>query len=135
MRGQREQEVQIRSGEVTLTGALAGPTESSAAIVICIHGTGPLDRDENMPGQRLDIFNTVAHYLGERGISSLRYDKRGTGASTGDYYTAGHVDLLADVLAVIDYARGTGHGPISCWDTARERCSQRRHRANDRSMA
>lgn len=59
-----------------------------------VHGSGSLDRDENMKGQQLNIFNTVAHYLAREGIASLRYDKQGRGKSSGDYYTMGLLDLV-----------------------------------------
>ena len=49
-----------------------------------LHGSGPLDRDENTKGQRLDIFNTIADALGQSGIASFRYDKRGCGKSKGE---------------------------------------------------
>jgi uncharacterized protein len=41
-------------------------------------GSGPLDRDENVEGQRLDIFNAIAHQLAQTGFASIRDDKRGT---------------------------------------------------------
>lgn len=31
-------------------------------LVLMIHGSGPLDRDENMKGQPLNVFNTLAHF-------------------------------------------------------------------------
>ncbi|MGE3960433.1 MAG: alpha/beta hydrolase [Dehalococcoidia bacterium] len=101
--------ITIHSGDVALAGSLSGPPGADAPLVICVHGSGPLDRDQNMPEQRLDIFNTIARFLEGRGVASLRYDKRGTGASTGDYWNAGHFDLLDDLLAVIGYARDQGH--------------------------
>jgi pimeloyl-ACP methyl ester carboxylesterase len=71
-----------------------------------VPGSGPLDRDENMRGQRLDVFNTIAHFLAGRGIASLRYDKRGCGKSTGDYYSAGHFDLVRDSAKCFDALYG-----------------------------
>ena len=70
-----------------------------------LHGTGPLDRDENMPGQRLDVFNTIAHHLAAHGVASLRYDKRGCGKSTGDYFAAGQPDFVADAVAWVDWLK------------------------------
>lgn len=74
-------------------------------LVLMIHGTGPLDRDENMTAQPLNVFNTIAKHLALAGIASLRYDKRGCGKSTGDYYRAGHADLVTDAIAWIDALR------------------------------
>jgi pimeloyl-ACP methyl ester carboxylesterase len=67
-----------------------------------VHGSGPLDRDENMKEQQLNIFNAIAHSLARAGIASLRYDKRGCGKSTGDYDTTGHVDLVNDTVSWFD---------------------------------
>ncbi|MCI5106354.1 MAG: alpha/beta hydrolase [Pseudomonadales bacterium] len=61
-----------------------------------LHGSGPLDRNENMKGQQLNIFNHLAQALADAGIASLRYDKRGCGNTTGEFMSAGHSDLLAD---------------------------------------
>lgn len=91
----QEQEVRIQSGEVELIGILCSPDGTGKfPAVLMVHGRGPLDRDENMKGQQLNIFNAIAHVLAQRGIASLRYDKRGYGASSGDFMSAGHADLV-----------------------------------------
>lgn len=95
-----EQEVVVERGEVSLAGALSLPEGADpCAVVLCLHGTGPMDRDENMPGQSADIFNTIANHLAANGVATLRYDKRGCGQSTGDYLTAGQTEFLADAQA------------------------------------
>lgn len=71
-------------------------------MVLMIHGSGPLDRNENMKGQSLDVFNTIAHTLVKSGIASFRYDKRGCGLSTGDYYDSGHDDFVVDAKTCLD---------------------------------
>ncbi len=96
----REEAVTTDFGGVRLVGALALPEGGGAhPVALFLHGTGPLDRDENMPGQRLDVFNTLAVTLAEAGIASLRWDKRGCGASGGDYLSHGLDDLAADAAA------------------------------------
>ena len=105
-------DVSITNGAVTLAGTLAlpeGPGPFPA--VVMIHGTGPLDRDENMKLQRLDVFNTLAAHLGARGIASLRYDKRGCGKSTGGYDDAGQSDLLSDAGACLASLEGDARFP------------------------
>ncbi len=95
-----EREVTIESGGVTLAGTLTLPDEGDQfQSVVMVHGSGPLDRDENLKSQRLDVFNTFASAFADEGIASLRYDKRGCGKSGGDYYRAGHVDLVEDAAA------------------------------------
>lgn len=95
-----ETEVRIPSGAITLAGTLTVPDARS--VVLCLHGTGPLDRDENMPGQRLAVFDSIATHLAAAGVATLRYDKRGCGASGGDYIRAGQSELLADATAAFD---------------------------------
>jgi alpha/beta superfamily hydrolase len=51
--------------------------------------------------QRLDIVRSLAVALAAAGVATLRYDKRGSGESTGDYLTAGFDDEAADAGAAI----------------------------------
>lgn len=90
----------------TLVGTLCLPdNEKAYPIVFLIHGSGPLDRDANIKGFKLNIFNTIAHGLVQSGIGSLRYDKRGCGKSSGDYNSTGHQDLVDDALGLISYLK------------------------------
>lgn len=98
-----EWEVTIQSDGASLAGTICSPgLNQQCPAVLMIHGSGPLDRNENIKGQRIDSFNTIAHALAEHGIASLRYDKRGCGESSGDFLTAGHSDLLRDGLQCLD---------------------------------
>jgi pimeloyl-ACP methyl ester carboxylesterase len=98
-----EQEITIESSGNRLSGTLCLPGEQgSFPVVLMVHGSGPMDRDENMTAQKLNVFNALAHDLAARGIASLRYDKRGCGKSSGDYYTAGHFDLVSDAMHWVD---------------------------------
>jgi len=93
--------VRIKAQGATLAGTLRLPEEPGPhPLVICIHGSGPLDRDENTNHQKLNIFNDLADDLVVRGFACFRYDKRGNGQSSGHYLSAGHSDLVADALAV-----------------------------------
>lgn len=53
-------------------------------VALLIAGSGPTDRDGNNPLQPgpCDNFKLLARALAARGIASLRYDKRGIGASS-----------------------------------------------------
>lgn len=72
---------------VTLEGTLTLPFRSELEYVpgvVLIAGSGPTDRDGNnsyAPG-RIGLLSQLAHIVAEAGIASLRYDKRGVGAST-----------------------------------------------------
>ncbi len=87
---------------VTLAGTLteppgAGPFPAALLIV----GSGPHDRNETILGHK--PFWVLADYLTRRGIAVLRYDKRGIGASTGDYKTATSADFADDAQAGVAY--------------------------------
>ena len=72
----------------TPTGTLAGTLEvpatpGPAPVVLIIAGSGPTDRDGNtplLPGKN-DTLKQLALGLASRGVASVRYDKRGVGAS------------------------------------------------------
>ena len=99
-----EREITINSDGVRLAGTICLPSgEGSFPSVLMIHGSGPFDRDENTKGQKMNIFNTIAHYLATKDIASLRYDKRGCGKSLGNYWEAGFYDLIQDAKAVYEY--------------------------------
>ena len=96
-------ELSIESDGATLAGELSLPDGVRRyPVVLMVHGSGPLDRNENTRGQSLNVFNHLADQLAAAGIASYRYDKRGCGKSTGDYYQAGHADLVDDASACID---------------------------------
>jgi pimeloyl-ACP methyl ester carboxylesterase len=91
---------------VTLRGALWLPASAASGkvpVVLLIAGSGPTDRDGNSSlGLRTDAYRLVAEALAARGIASLRYDKRGVGASGREFDPATTVldDFAADALAV-----------------------------------
>lgn len=98
-----EREIDVQANGSRLVGTLCLPAGTGPfPLVLMIHGSGPLDRDQNTKGQKLDIFNTIACALAKNGIASVRFDKRGCGSSQGDYYTAGHLDLVDDVICWYD---------------------------------
>ncbi len=73
----------VLSANVTLHGTLLVPAASRPPVVLIIAGSGPTDRDGNspiLPGKNNSL-RYLAEALAERGIASLRYDKRGIGGS------------------------------------------------------
>jgi hypothetical protein len=52
---------------------------------------------------RLGVTRALAEALAEAHVSTLRYDKRGVGQSTGDYLRAGMSDVAADARAALDW--------------------------------
>lgn len=109
-----EKEININANGNNLLGTICLPNEEGRfPVVIMIHGSGPLDRDENMPVQKLNVFNAIAHSLVKQGIASLRYDKRGCGKSTGDYYSAGLFDVVDDAVSWFDFATTYEHFDVN----------------------
>ncbi len=49
--------------------------------VLILAGSGPVNRDGNLPGATNDSLKLLAHGLAEQGVASLRIDKRGIGGS------------------------------------------------------
>jgi len=87
----RDEPVTFRNGDVTLSGTLfLPPANGRRPAVVLFHGSGPEPRNEFM-----------GHWFAEHGIAALTYDKRGVGASTGDFRTVPFTDLAADGLAAV----------------------------------
>lgn len=76
----------------------------SPAIVV-IMGTGKTDRDGNEKGFRTDLYKKFAEFFTGLGFVCVRYDKRGTFQSTGNFNTAGLHDLTDDAISVIRYVK------------------------------
>ncbi len=86
--GTKERTVRFAgAGGVALSGTLLLPLVSEVQYVpgvVLIAGSGPTDRDGNNPlvPARIDTLRLIAERLAEARIATLRYDKRGIGAST-----------------------------------------------------
>lgn len=100
----RAEYVSFASEEAVLAGTLTLPPGAGPhPAVILISGSGPQDRDESMePVASIKIFRLIADHLTRQGIAVLRYDDRGVGASTGDFYAASTADLADDVDAAVN---------------------------------
>lgn len=67
-----------------LRGTLAVPVaDTGAPAALVLAGSGPVDRDGNLPQARNDSLKALAQELAARGITTLRVDKRGIAASAG----------------------------------------------------
>jgi hypothetical protein len=93
-------------GEHPLAGTLTLPGRTGPApVVVIASGSGPLDRDSNHRRARFDVARQLAVALADAGIASYRYDKRGVGASPGDWLAAGLQDNLDDLGRAVDAVR------------------------------
>ncbi|KAA9031606.1 alpha/beta hydrolase family protein [Niallia endozanthoxylica] len=102
-----ENEYVTIESQFTLKGTLTVPTdfkEKYPAILI-IPGTGMTNRDGNDKGITLNLYKDLTDFLTSLGFITLRYDKRGTHESAGDYYTAGVNDLIDDAAACVRFLK------------------------------
>ena len=89
---------------VTLAGTFSKPAGAGPfPTVVLIAGSGPNDRDEDLMGHKL--FLVLADYLNRQGLAVLRYDKRGIGASTGEYASATTADFISDAEAAVAWLK------------------------------
>jgi pimeloyl-ACP methyl ester carboxylesterase len=97
-----EQEVAFTSEELRLSGTLALPqADGRYPCVLMIPGSGRVDRNENLKRLPINVFGELSRHLADRGVGSLRYDKRGVGSSQGDYWTKGFYDSASDATAAL----------------------------------
>jgi len=82
-------------------------------IALIISGSGPTDRDGNSLMTKNNSLKQLAEALAEKGISSLRYDKRGVGASTQQCETSENelrIETYAeDAVIMLEGIRATGN--------------------------
>lgn len=100
-----EQEVQIEA-EYALAGTLTLPDNGAEKhpVVIMVHGTGEVDRDENARRMPINVFKEMSDLAVDHGFATLRYDKRGIGKSEGSYLEMGLYDLIDDAEQVVRFA-------------------------------
>ncbi|WP_326561377.1 alpha/beta hydrolase family protein [Micromonospora sp. NBC_01796] len=85
------------AGTLTLPAG-AGPHPA----VLLLHASGRLDRDGNTTSRhRMELGPPLAAALANNGIATLRYDRRGVGATSGDWRTTGFVDNRRDAAAAL----------------------------------
>jgi pimeloyl-ACP methyl ester carboxylesterase len=90
--------------DLTLAGTLTLPSGADRhPAVILISGSGPQNRDEEILGHK--PFLVLADHLTRNGIAVLRYDDRGTGASTGDFQKATTADFSTDAESALHYLK------------------------------
>ncbi|MFF5216607.1 alpha/beta hydrolase family protein [Micromonospora sp. NPDC000442] len=93
-------EVTFHHGDVRLAGTLSVPDHPGRRPgVVMIGGSGPADRHNDV------LFPPIRQHLLEAGIAVLSYDKRGVGASSGDWIASSLDDLAADADAAVRFLR------------------------------
>ncbi|MBI2923134.1 MAG: alpha/beta hydrolase [Planctomycetes bacterium] len=93
------EEVRIQSVKGILAGVLElppGPGPHPAILIV--PGSGPATRE-------FPLYAALAEHWLSRGIAVLRYDKRGTGGSAGDWSSETFQERADDVVALAAYLR------------------------------
>lgn len=87
-----------KKDSVVLSGTLIRPNkEGKFPAVILKGGSNPLNRDGESNHHK--PFLVLADYLTKHGIAVLRYDDRGIGKSTGDFWKSTALDFAGDLKA------------------------------------
>jgi len=106
-----EENIVIETDSVTIAGSLVVPDSvQSESLVIFISGSGSQTRNGSVAG--FEIFKELTDQLAVQGISSFRYDDRGTGQSTGSGDAT--IEQLAGDLAAI--AKNLSRDNISAFE-------------------
>lgn len=78
----RSHPVSVPAEPAPLYGTLLFPDGAGPhPALLLVAGSGPVDRDGNLPGLVNNSLRMLAEGLAERGVATLRTDKRGVGAS------------------------------------------------------
>lgn len=90
---------------VRLVGTLTYPRNKNGKFpaILLLSGTGPHDRDETMYNHK--PFLVMADFFTRHGFMVLRYDERGVGESSGDFYQSDIFNLKDDAVAAIGYLK------------------------------
>ena len=90
----RSHPVSIPADPAPLAGTLLLPDGARPHPALLLWaGSGPVDRDGNLPGLRNDSLRLLAEALAEHGVATLRTDKRGVGASHAAGADEAHLSL------------------------------------------
>ncbi len=98
--------VTFEAAGLRLAGSFTEPDRAGPnPAVLLLAGSGQSDRDDNAPKLRIDVLHQIAEFLALNGFASLRFDKRGVGASEGNYWTTGFDDRVTDAAAGLIWLR------------------------------
>jgi uncharacterized protein len=108
-----ETDVVLATAATSLAGTFTRPTgQDPSALALLVPGSGEVDRDADHGRLPLGLSRDLAHTLALHGIASLRYDKRGIGASGGSYLHTGLHDNRADAETALAWLRRRRSGTV-----------------------
>ena len=102
----KEDKIKIQ-GEVDLGTTIAynDNVKGKMPLVLLIAGTGNLDRDGNSKVIKLNLYKDLSDHFVNQGCVCVRYDKRGTHESTGNYSKNSLTNLVDDAKTILDYCK------------------------------
>jgi pimeloyl-ACP methyl ester carboxylesterase len=105
-----ESDIELKTATGTIDGTLSLPATSlPVPVVLIIAGSGPVDRDGNeKPVLMTNAYRLIAQAMLDRGIATVRYDKRGIGASAKAMPSESDIrfeSYIADATAWIEMLR------------------------------
>jgi pimeloyl-ACP methyl ester carboxylesterase len=105
-----ESDIALNTATGTISGTLTLPaTPLPVPVVLIIAGSGPVDRDGNeKPVLMTNAYRLIAQAMLDRGIATVRYDKRGIGASAKAMPSESDIrfeSYVADATAWIEMLR------------------------------
>ena len=100
-------EITLQQTTHVLSGTLTIPDNSNDQMpaILLVSGAGFCDRDGNVGSIKLNTLRLLSEYFTQCGFVTLRYDKRGVGKSTGDYYASGLNDCIQDAVAMTRFLK------------------------------
>lgn len=101
----KEEKVIIKSGVDLGATVLYLNNKKKKPLVVILMGTGKTNRDGNTKSFKTDFYKNLSDLFVNLGCVTIRYDKRGTHESSGNYKTAGLSDLVDDAVSVIKYGK------------------------------
>ncbi|MEO2006559.1 MAG: alpha/beta hydrolase [Candidatus Poribacteria bacterium] len=88
------EDISFTSSDAKISGTLFVPaTPGPHPCIVFVHGSGDMDR----------YMGPWATYFLQFGVATLVYDKRGVGASTGDWRGSSFETLAADAVAAVEF--------------------------------
>jgi hypothetical protein len=123
-----------------LKGTMLAPASGRLAMMLIIPGSGPTDRDGNNPlGVKAATYRLLAEGLAERGIGTVRIDKRGMFASAAAVADGNAVaSMITSPMSALGSAssgRRRACRVSGCSDIAKAALSRLRPRRSSRTFA
>ncbi|MEI8255889.1 MAG: alpha/beta fold hydrolase, partial [Deltaproteobacteria bacterium] len=108
--GITEEAIEVDRGGVAIRGVIWRPANVTGPlpVMVIVAGSGPTDREGNsVLNLHTDCYRLLADSLAARGIATVRFDKRGVGASGANFrpQDVSFDDVVGDAQAIVERVR------------------------------